>query len=112
MSRKAITAAALLAWLSAPPPSLALTGADLHANCQKQGNLDQMACAAYVLGLSEGLPLGTTLGTGFYCPRSESGPQQIRLIVEKFLREHPDRLHEHAAFLAADARTAAFNCKH
>jgi len=111
MSRKALAAIALLAWLSAPAPSSALTGADLYANCQNKSNLDQTACAAYLLGYWEGLHLGTALGTGSYCPPSGLSPQQSRLIIEKFLRDHPERLHEHAAFLAGEALTAAFKCK-
>jgi hypothetical protein len=111
MIRKALAATVMLAWLSAPAPSSALTGADLYANCQSKGQMDEMACVAYIGGFSEGLLLGTTLGSGSYCPPKGLGSQQTRLIVEKFLRDHPERLHEHAAFLAAHALTTAFKCK-
>jgi len=46
-------------------------------------------------------------------PRPNEGVshQQARLIIEKYLREHPEKLHKEAGFIAVEALVAAFLCK-
>jgi hypothetical protein len=117
--RRQLKTSALLGFLIllfVPCPATALTGSQLNENCQsKNKTAFEVACVAYILGLTEGLFLGQTLtanGREAYCPPTGGlESRQARLIIEKFLRDHPERLHEHASFLAAESLLAAFPCK-
>jgi hypothetical protein len=46
------------------------------------------------------------------CPPKEGiAVDQARLVIDKYFREHPEKLHEEAGFLAAEAFMAAFPCR-
>jgi Rap1a immunity proteins len=102
---------------SSMAPAVAVTGTQLYESCQgkARGAALDLSCAAYVRGLVEGLQLGRHLGMHapkLYCPPKDGlDPQQARLIIEKYLRDHPERLHENSSFLGMDALMGAFPCK-
>jgi hypothetical protein len=95
----------------------AFTGTELYRSCQR-GPAD-LSCVAYVRGFVDGMVIGKVVGLTvgltklpMFCPPNDGILlEQGRLIVEKFLRDHPERLHEQASFLAANALLDAFPCQ-
>jgi hypothetical protein len=68
-----------------------------------------IACDGYIHGILDGLVLGSF---GTYCaPSGGVSVTQGRLIVEKFMRNHPETLHEQAGNVAALAMMTVFPCK-
>lgn len=104
---------AAVVFLAASPAS-ALTGNELYQNCT-DGTLEgKLACAAYIKGVSDGLHMGATMskaGMTFCWPADGLEPTQARLVVERFLRDRPQHLHELAGILTATALHEAFKCK-
>jgi hypothetical protein len=93
----------------------ALTGTQLYQECLDKGNgMSEVACLAYVRGFVDGMFMGTTVTKKFagqYCPPKEGTDAiQARLIVEKYLREHPESLHVEAGLLVGTALLGAFPC--
>ena len=93
----------------------ALTGTELYRACrQKALSAGGISCIAYVRGFVDGITLGHGLGKTsptVYC-LSAAGldADQARLIIQKYLRDHPESLHLEAGNLAANALTEAFPC--
>ena len=105
----------LLAMLALPNPSLALTGSDLHRYCTKKNDsAAEVFCLGYLRGLSDGLYLGEELGARgkrMCTPDDKSiNLTQVRLIVEKAFKEHPELLHEPAGTLVMVALYDVFKC--
>jgi len=75
-------------------------------------SLEDTICLFYIAGVYDGLYGGQILAaTGSHsCLKNISGTQ-VRAIVEKYLRDHPERLHEVAAPQIASALWEAFPCK-
>jgi hypothetical protein len=95
----------------------ALTGTQLYQNCQdKKRGLGDLLCIAYVRGLVDGMVVGRAMGMHYateYCPPEKGiSADQARLIVEKYLRDHPEELHQEAGLIAGGALVLAFPCKH
>jgi hypothetical protein len=90
----------------------ALSGNDLYYDCQQRDGPERSRCDTYLSGFFEGVISGYVLGsTGKFCPPMaaiELG--QVRLIVEKYLREHPADLHLRASTLGMRAFQEAFKC--
>jgi|ERR1700730_3780606 hypothetical protein len=86
----------------------ALTGLNLYQSCQEksQSALD-FACIAYVHGFLDGIAFGRGIGMKapkVYCPpKAGISVDQGRLIIEKYLRNHPEKLHTEAGELAFSA---------
>jgi hypothetical protein len=94
----------------------ALTGTELYRFCAQSKKDDgaDMFCKAYVRGFVDALGLGHySAEHGIkYCPPDDGLSEvQARLIIEKFLREHPERMHEKAGIVAGLALFVAFDCK-
>jgi hypothetical protein len=72
-------------------------------------------CSSYIRGLADGMLFGylTHKSDGdVYCPPAGGlSREQAQLIVEKFMNEHPELLHEKAAVVAVAALRSAFPCK-
>jgi hypothetical protein len=124
-----VTLAALA--LLAPCHARALTGVDLLSACQKV-NLEQrfssvndavssgmclgvlhgvqeagvFAAAAAYIRAEAGLDSGPALG---FCAPSTTGGQTL-MIVLKYLRDNPSKLHNNATFLVISALIEAFPC--
>ncbi len=113
---------ALLAAQVEPIAQVRATGNDLLrmcANASKIGNLsgkdvdEATYCLGYVLGLSQGLEIGQRIAgdtqTVACAPRAATAGQ-LALVIEKWLRENPTRLHESAVILASSALRDSFPC--
>jgi hypothetical protein len=115
---------------SSASPVLAFTGSNLLSACEsKGGDWGDGACLGFVLGFVQGLEYAGIATTahfagwkGFETTNSEAerilticrpegvSTEQVRLVTLKFLNDHPERLHESAYFLVADALKGAFPC--
>ena len=104
----------IVAVLTAPVSAGALSGVELYQSCQdKKRGVGNIVCTAYIHGLVDGMTMGVASEKfpGKYCPPDSgiSAPQ-ARLIIEKFLRDHPERLHVEAGLVAGLAIIEAFPC--
>jgi hypothetical protein len=111
-SRAAIAAAIVLMSIQSAG---ALTGADLWNQCQTrdEGSSLNLACTAYIRGFVDGFVSANTLANikiRTCIPRAGVSVTQARLIIEKYLRENPQHLHQQAGLLAMSAITGAFPC--
>jgi hypothetical protein len=105
--------AASLAILSATSAE-ALTGAELYQEClDKSKGVEEIGCASYIRGFVDGMLSGSAverLAIKYCPPKKGTELIQARLIVEKYLREHPEKLHVQAGLLVGSALIAAFPC--
>lgn len=97
-------------------PAFAQTGAELQRHCSApRGSSERIACTAFISGLSAGIYLGESLGASGrrFCFPDDSSPQvdQAVGIVQKYLHEHPEQLHEQAGFVGTLALHSVFSCK-
>ena len=100
---------------SAITDARALSGTELYKACrQRDLSAGGISCIAYVRGFVDGMTLGHVMGKTaptLYCPpRDGIAADQGRIIVKKYLRDHPESLHLEAGNLAANALTEAFSC--
>jgi hypothetical protein len=85
-------------------------GSKLYEYCgEHNSSAAQLGCTAFIHGLLDGLLLGRF---GLYCPPKDGvDVAQGRLIIEKFMRDHPEILNDQAGYVAAVAMSVTFPCK-
>ena len=82
------------------------TGNEIFQRCNSDiGTPDSVGCVGYVAGIADALTLTNTI-----CVPTDVSVVQVRDIVLKYLREHPERRHYNASGLAATALVSAFPC--
>jgi hypothetical protein len=91
------------------------SGMQLQQWCSaKDSSSESLICSAYIAGFMMGLfqadGLLDTAQKAFCIPRSVTVGQAV-LITKKFMREHPEELHEDASLIAARALLIAYHCK-
>lgn len=110
MKIKTTLAAAFVA-LAAPTHANAgfKTGSVLYDDCQGNNNL-KMYCLGYIIGITDMLSALHTMGALEDRPCIPVGVNagDVRDVVVKFLREHPESRHLTAASLAAIALRSAY----
>jgi hypothetical protein len=84
------------------------SGEKLEMLCTERAGAD--ACALYILGFFQGIMAQQTLGNPICLPKGVNG-LQAKLVIEKYLREHPENLHDDAWMAASVALAAAFPCR-
>jgi len=89
-------------------------GTDLYTACTGTPS-EQLLCQTYILGFYDALGLWQAAArsehqTPITCFPNGVTPEQARLIIEKYMRVHPDKLHQPARVIAAVALAAAFPC--
>jgi hypothetical protein len=94
-------------------PAASFTGAELFDLCFRKGTDGQLACTSYVRGFADGVAFeGLMVGSDAkYCPPQSLPGKEIRLIVEKYLKDHPDQLGKEAGALVGLALHQTFPCK-
>lgn len=82
-------------------------GNELLRNCTIKGEFAGGLCYGLITGYYDGIRLS------YKCTKDDPkiNRQQIRDIVVKFLKDHPEARHLPAAYLAARAFVEAFDCK-
>ena len=94
----------------------ALTGADLYKFCSyPRDSPEDLVCNTYIRGFDDGMLISSVAFTPkakkrFCAPSKVIDLTQVRLIIDKFLREHPQILHFEAGVLGGLAISQAFPC--
>jgi hypothetical protein len=83
----------------------ALTGMELKKHCSEpHGTVAEISCAAYIHGLLDGMFLADKAAPNGirYCPPGGVNieVEQGVVVVQKYLRDHPEELHREAGALA------------
>ncbi len=94
----------------------ATSGKQLYKSCLAKSAKSTRSsdCAAYIHGFIDGMIMGYTAhGTsrGYCPPVTGVSVAHGRAIVEKWLRDHPERLNTDAGILAGLALSEAYPCK-
>ena len=100
-------AAALLASSPAAPADTGFTGNHLQVLCEN----NSLVCSAYISGFLFGANAQNILNDPMCFPQDVTSSQAVQ-VVEKYLREKPENLHDDAWMGVAVALSAAFPCKH
>jgi hypothetical protein len=90
-----------------------MTGTQFYESCvDKPQDGARNICEAYLSGYQVGFFVAQTLsqaGIPTCLPEGMSGTQ-TRLIVEKYMRDHPEELHKKVELIVMDALRAAYPC--
>jgi len=111
-----IALGATLIFLFCIMPANAITGLEMNKFCNEPGNTPgEVSCITYMSGLLDGMYLADKMSANGnrYCLPGDKNidAEQGVLIVKKYLREHPEHLHQQAGALAALAIYLAFPCR-
>jgi hypothetical protein len=93
------------------PAKADFTGADLQSACSDNQDICDFWITSSLLGAFGSqtvAPQGNFSPVG--CPPGSVTPYQARLIVEQYMRDHPDNLHLPARDIVLAASVQAFPC--
>jgi hypothetical protein len=90
-----------------------MTGNDLLESCGSAGHFGQAFCLGYVAGVTD---LDGPDGSAFperrrSCVAENVSNGQVRDVVVKYLKDHPEERHIQASILIVKAMAQAFPCK-
>ena len=90
-------------------------GTLLRDLCVSNNQHEKLLCSMFISGFAYGLSVGTVAqqrpdGVHFCPPKDGVSGQQAELIVEKYLKDNPDKLHENASLLAYVALMKEYHC--
>jgi hypothetical protein len=88
-------------------------GTMFYQYCMASPNTQEYAiCVSFLRGFSEGIYAGDQGAAHgvHYCGPASMDMTQILLIVQKYMREHPEDLHKAAGVNVATALWSAFPC--
>lgn len=94
-------------------PTLAFQGTDLYSLCNTPSDPSlELACISYVRGVMDGLVVANEAGKRgiMFCPPQGYTIEQGRVVIQKFMRDHPEELAESAGAVATTALYVAFRC--
>jgi Rap1a immunity proteins len=93
------------------PAKAAATGMDLQQWCSagNDGSIDGTKCFIYMLGFINGLSLAAD--GKVWCLPGNLTVGQSMLIVQKWMRDNPEELHQRAGIIAERAMLNAYACK-
>ena len=89
------------------------SGRGLLEDCEDAGsNFNSGYCLGFIHGMCSMHDYAARkYSARLYCAPDEVTNGQVRRIIIKFLKDHPNRLHETDLILAVDALREAFPCK-
>jgi hypothetical protein len=90
----------------APPIEPQQTGGWLSSACEEAVATSGSTCLTYVTGVFDTLQLLQAV-----CVPSGVSNDHAARVVQKFLRDNPQRLHEHRVALTVEALLQAFQCR-
>jgi hypothetical protein len=96
---------------------LKLSGNQFLTRCQSELFFSQGMCIGYLTGISDGLALVNTFTKGTkniwapICMPEKVPVSQLRSVILKYLKDHPERRHEGITILVTDAMRKAWPCK-
>lgn len=100
--------------LTSPASADFLSGNDLYSKCTTS-IMNDVQCMGYVEGVSDAVALETSIGGDLFgwtaCIPAEATASQVRDVVVKYLKSHPELRHLGAPSLVASAIGEAFPCR-
>jgi hypothetical protein len=110
--RLAALASILLVCLCAPCAAQQ-SGMGLLSDCSdpKEKPVEGLACQVYFVGFMDGFLISGGLNQSGICLPPATTANQVRLIAEKYMRDHPEQLQLPAALIITRALGASFPCK-
>ena len=85
-----------------------LSGNGLKQRCSDES----VECAAYIMGISDAHDYYVHFGgISNFCAPMEVTNGQMKAITEKYMEEHPEKLHFAASDIVLNALAEAFPCK-
>lgn len=112
-SQNLIASGALVAALSSTAVQAELTGNGLKQVCDSS----ELACISYVRGFIEGVGMRGLMLMGAedfrmpWCATEQITVQRMTLVVEKYLRDHPESLNKPGSTLTYIALADALPCE-
>jgi len=109
--------AVLLAFgIVASPARAEFSGTMLHSACTGSDQESRQICSMWISGFTAGVFYSQALARHKHTTPPSCLPdgltgQQAQLLIEKYMREHPEHLHEAAEANAIGAFEAAFPCR-
>jgi hypothetical protein len=92
-----------------------VSGVDLQKYCASPlGSPWEIACLMYIQGFGGGIETGDgskLKDRRMWCFPDNFTAEQAKLVVEKYMRDHPEKLHRNAAIVVGSALLLAFPCK-
>jgi hypothetical protein len=93
-----------------------LSGIFLYKECHSDHNVaEAVGCVAYIHGFLDGMVtgrVGAEKMSGTFCPPKDGiSVDQGRLIIEKYMKDHPGELNQQAGIVVAGAMYDAFPCQ-
>jgi hypothetical protein len=113
MIRDGLLFALALLSLSSANAADQLTALTLRQWCSGKAGQDQISCTAFTPGLINGINVADGVfdqKMKFWCFPNSITAEQAKLVIVKFMNEHPEVLHMGAAPVAAGALHLAFPC--
>lgn len=94
---------------SDPPAQVYYTGNQLYDECQIE---EPMLCVAYIIGVADTVQDAVSAGSlpRFVCYNNRVTPQQLKDVVVRYLRAHPETRDRTAPSIIAVALREAFPC--
>ena len=86
-----------------------VTGNELLEFCESKNLAEWGFCSGFVWGAADGHQLTSDESVSFCSPEDATSDQMGRVVV-KYLRDHPEKLHEYAVLLVAVALIEAWPC--
>jgi hypothetical protein len=80
---------------------------NLQTLCTNPGGVE--TCDSFFLGFTYGV-ISQHVANGQICFPTGLAPLQAKLVVEKYMRDHPEQLHADAVLITNAALTLAFPC--
>jgi hypothetical protein len=83
-----------------------ISGAQLERECRESARQDMDFCSGYILGTADALQI-----SHLTCrPHSDVATLQTVAVVRRYILDHPEQWHEHAATIVYAALVRAFPC--
>lgn len=103
----AVTLAGLITFSGASSAGEPGTGSWLLETCRgDNGDVGKAFCLGYTMGLAD-----LMLGQQRICMPQDVSSEHMRLVVEKYLSDHPEKLRQHPTLLVIEALGTTFPCK-
>jgi len=87
------------------PAKADFTGADLQSACTNNQDICDFWITSFLLGA-----FGSQANAQISCPPGGTTRTQARLIIENYMRDHPEQLHSPAQDIVFAAAQLAFPC--
>ena len=103
-------AAAMILTASVPAQAYYDDGNTLLSECSSSG-YEQLSCMGYIEGVSDALDLQRASNSRGQCVPVGVTGAQLQAVLIRYLKAHPENLHQDASYMTVMALGEAWNCK-